>query len=253
MTFQDIFLLLFEYRAVIAGLIFAAPWLTWLLCVAIPGQREEPLLLSANLLLSALTLVLWAGYLAYASSTGGWEQVIEQADILLLFAPLYYVGTSLWVSKQRLPLDRIPAFRMFQGLAMIAAAYLFLSWMASKTRIIFLSYVPFRVWLWIIAIVIALGYWGYLRATGQSIKAPSSSPTDTTNKWHADIEQELNNLKGQARRTTSEQTNRARINLNTLIVPLVLIAIFLGLWGVTLKNAPKTPSTQPASSFVLPR
>lgn len=243
MTFQDLFVLLYDYRMAIATGIFAAPWLTWLLCVIIPGKREEPLLLSVNLLLSALSLMLWAGYLAYASSTGGWAKVVQQADILLLFAPLYYVGASLWVSKQRLPLERIPAFRMFQGLATIAAAYLLLSWFAAKIRIVMFSYIPLSVWLWLIAIIIGLGYWGYLRLTGQS---GSSQRKASASPWDGkDVDQELARMKRQV------QAERTRLNLNTLIVPLVLVAVFLGIWGLTLTQESEPTQGQPVSTRAL--
>ena len=112
MTLQELFLFFLEHRAIIVGLMLAAPWLSWLICVAIPGQQEEPLVLNLNLGLALLSLLGEVGYLLYATNLGGWSRVVSEADLLLLLAPLYYVGVSLWVSRQRLPLSQLPAFRV---------------------------------------------------------------------------------------------------------------------------------------------
>ncbi|MDJ0901014.1 MAG: hypothetical protein QNJ55_19600 [Xenococcus sp. MO_188.B8] len=183
----------------------AAPWLSWLICVAIPGQQEEPLVLNLNLGLALLSLVGEIGYLLYATNTGGWSRVVSEADLLLLLAPLYYVGVSLWVSRQRLPLSQLPAFRVVQGLGMIAAAYLLLSWILSRIHLIFWSYLPLGSFLFMIAAVVGLAYLGYLRLRGHETSSQKSHSNKTwsnpTNKQlNEGIEDELERLRRQIRR-----------------------------------------------------
>ncbi|MDX2272146.1 MAG: hypothetical protein NW237_09395 [Cyanobacteriota bacterium] len=166
MTLETFFILLNENSIPITLLIVAAPWLVWILCSWIPGQREEPFLLSLNLALAVLSLALWAGYLAYASNTGGWQQVVKEANILLLGIPPYYVFTSLWVARQRMPLSQLPAFRTLQGVAIMVGAYLVLSWLGRRIHIIFFSYMPFSAFLWILAGLLGVAYLGYRRLMG---------------------------------------------------------------------------------------
>jgi hypothetical protein len=154
-----------EYRLPIIFLMLATPWLTYLICYSIPGKREEPILLSANLWLSVLGLLTLTGYLAYATHTKGWEMIVKQADVFLLFLPPYHIITSLWLSKQRLPLVEIPAFRSLQGLVAMAGVYLVLAWIASATRIyiIVFSFIPFHIFLGLLALLVGIGYLGYRR------------------------------------------------------------------------------------------
>ncbi len=166
MTLKELFLLFLEYRELIVGLMLIAPWLSWLICVAIPGKREDPLVLNLNLALALLIVLGEIGYVLYATNTGGWSKVVREADILLLLAPLYYVTVSLWLTRQRLPLEQLPAFRVLQGVGMIAIAYLVLSWIGSKLRLVLISYLPFGFLLLLLASLVGLAYLGYLRVRG---------------------------------------------------------------------------------------
>ncbi|CAN1210613.1 hypothetical protein TUMEXPCC7403_10480 [Tumidithrix helvetica PCC 7403] len=157
-----------EYRIPIIFLMLATPWLTYLICYAIPGKKEEPFVLSANLWLSVLSMLTLAGYLTYATHTKGWEMIVKQADAFLLFIPPYHLITSLWLSKQRLPLIEIPAFRTLQGLIVMAGVYMVLAWIASATRIyiIVFSFLPFPMFLGFLALLVGIGYLGYRRTFG---------------------------------------------------------------------------------------
>ncbi len=95
MTLKELFLWFLQYRELIVGLMLIAPWVSWLICVAIPGNREEPLVLNFNLALALLIILGEIGYVLYATNTGRWTKVVREADILLLLAPLYYVTVSL--------------------------------------------------------------------------------------------------------------------------------------------------------------
>ena len=205
MTLQELFLFFLEHRAIIVGLMMTAPWLSWLICVAIPGQQEEPLVLNINLGLALLSLLGEVGYLLYATNTGGWSQVVSEADLLLLLAPLYYVVVSLWVSRQRLPLSQLPAFRVIQGLGMIAVAYLLLSLIMSKIRLIFFSYLPFGFFLLLLASLVGLAYLGYLRLRGHEtsseqsdFKTTRSSPKNK--QLNDEVSGELERLRRQMKR-----------------------------------------------------
>ncbi|MGB3294005.1 MAG: hypothetical protein WBB01_13550 [Phormidesmis sp.] len=161
MSLEMLYSQILAARVPIMLLLFGSPWVTYLGCFAIPGKREEPVLLSINLALSTLSVLMLVGYLAYATNTGGWASVVKQADILLLFLPVYHLGVSLWLARLRLPLRRIPAFRTMQGLVMLSAAFLALSWILAKIRIILFSRLPFGTFLLLIALLLALGYAGY--------------------------------------------------------------------------------------------
>lgn len=161
MTLESLFGAIVAYRIPIILLLLATPWLTYLICYFIPGKKEEPFLLSVNLGLATFSMILLSGYLAYATNTGGWRLVVQQADLFLLFLPPYHLITSLWLSKQRLPLQLIPAYRTLQGLVMMAGVFLFVSWLMSRIRIIFFSYIPFTTFLWLLAIALGIGYLGY--------------------------------------------------------------------------------------------
>jgi hypothetical protein len=158
MTLETLFT---EYRTPLILLMFATPWVTFLACRLIPGQQEEPFLLSANLALSVLSLLCLSGYLAYVTNTGGWQQLIQQADIFLLVLPLYHLSISLWLSQFRMPLHQIPAFRTLQGIAMMGCVYLIFSWLASRIYIVFFSFMPFNSFLIILAAIVGFGYMGY--------------------------------------------------------------------------------------------
>ncbi len=167
MTIEALFSQIVNYRDLIIFAILIAPWLTWLICFLIPGYWEEPYLLSLNLWLALFTMLVWVGYLAYTTDTGGWSLVVKQADILLLITPPYYLLASLWMSKQRIPLDLIPAFRTLEGLIFMAGAFLVLSWILSRIRVVFLSFIPSSVFLGILAFVVVLGYLGYRQVRGK--------------------------------------------------------------------------------------
>ena len=208
MTLKELFLLFVEYRGLILGVMLIAPWLSWLICVAIPGEQEEPWVLNFNLALALLSLLLTIGYLLYATNIGGWSQVVTEADLLLLLAPLYYVAVSLWVSRQRLPLSQLPAFRVLQGLGMIVTAYLLLSWIASKIRLIFFTYLPLGFFLLLLASLVGLAYLGYLKLRGDDISISSEksgfrSQTRSSPKQkplNDEVEDELERLRRQMKR-----------------------------------------------------
>ena len=163
MSLETLYSQILAARTPIILLLFGSPWVTYLSCFAIPGKREEPVLLSVNLSLSTLSVLMLVGYLAYATNTGGWARVVTQADVLLLLMPVYHLGVSLWLARLRLPLRRIPAFRTMQGLVMLGGAFLILSWVLSKIRIVLFSYLPFGTFLALIALLLVLGYAGYRR------------------------------------------------------------------------------------------
>ncbi len=166
MTLESLFNSIVTYRLPLILILLGSPWMTYLACSLIPGKREEPYLLSVNLGLSMVSMLLLSGYLAYATNTGGWQKVIQQADILLLFLPPYHLITSLWLSRQRLRLQLIPAFHTLQGLTMLGGVFIVLSWLASKIHIVLFSYLPFSTFLGILAILLGIGYVGYRKLFG---------------------------------------------------------------------------------------
>lgn len=123
MSLETLYSEILAYRIPIILLLVGSPWVIYLLCFVIPQQREEPLLLSVNLALSTLSILMLVGYLAYATNTGGWAQVVTQADVVLLLLPPYHLAVSLWLSRLRLPLQLIPAFRTMQGLLMLRGGF----------------------------------------------------------------------------------------------------------------------------------
>ena len=161
MTLLDLFIAIAHYQIPLILFLIGTPWITYLACYAIPGKREEPYLLSFNLGISVTSMLLLAGYLAYTTNTGGWQKVAQEANIFLLFLPPYHLITSVWLSKQRLPLQSIPAFRTLQGLVILGGVFLAFSWLASKIHIVLFSRMPFSTFLAIIALLLALAYWGY--------------------------------------------------------------------------------------------
>ncbi len=197
MTLHALFTLFVEYRSAVLFLLFFAPWLALGLCVAIPGRREEPFILSFNLGMACFSLLLAMGYLIYATNTGGWGKVVQEADILLMLAPCYYVGVSLWVTKQRLPLEQVPAFRVMQGLAFIGVGYLGIAWFLSKIRFLIFSYLPFPVLLLLLLGLLGVIYTGYLRLTGKDAEhsSPASRQGSEASPDAASIEDELEHLR----------------------------------------------------------
>lgn len=162
MTLAALFSFIMEYRAFFILFMLTAPWVAWLICLSIPGRWEEPYVLSANFGFVVLALFFWSGYLAYATNVdGGWQSVVQNADFMLLLLPPYYFFASRWVSKKRMELNDIPAYRLLQGMAMMALVYLVLSWFGNRVRFIFFSFMPFNVFLWLLAAVLAFGYFGY--------------------------------------------------------------------------------------------
>lgn len=167
MTFEAVYLAIQANKGPLMILMLSSPWLAYVTCQLIPGKREEPFVLSANLTLSVISLVLWSGYMAYATNTGGWSLVVKQADLVLLFLPMYHLVISLWLSRRCIPLASIPAFRALQGLALMAVAFLALSWLLSRIRILLFSFLPFPTLLWGLAVLVGLGYLGYLKLVGK--------------------------------------------------------------------------------------
>ncbi len=166
MTLETLFISLNNNAGWIALLVFALPWLVWVVCDLIPGDWEEPWILSINMMVAVTSMAMWAGYLAFASNVGGWEKVIKEAQVLLLVLPPYYVLMSMWVARQRMPLSQIPAFRTLQGLGILCGVYLILSWLGRRVYIVFFSYMRFSSFLWILAILLLVGYLGYRRMLG---------------------------------------------------------------------------------------
>ncbi|NEQ52189.1 MAG: hypothetical protein F6K11_18955, partial [Leptolyngbya sp. SIO3F4] len=140
----------------------------------------------------------------YATNAGGWTRVIQEADILLMLAPCYYVGVSLWVTKQRLPLEQVPAFRAVQGLALIGVGYLGVAWFLSKIRFMIFSYVPFHVLVALLLGLLGVMYFGYLRLTGKDTEQSNRSDSyrggsDQANAAAESIDEELERLRRQSR------------------------------------------------------
>ena len=180
MTFQELFTLLNQYQPIVLLMIVLAPWLALGICLAIPGQREEPFVLSFNLGMAVISLLMAIGYLLYATHSGGWTRVVEEANVLLMLAPCYYVGVSLWVTKQRLPLGQIPVFRAIQGLALIGAGYLGIAWVLSKIRILALTFIPFQVLVLLLLGLAGVVYLGYLRFTGSDVEPSKVYSSDAS-------------------------------------------------------------------------
>ncbi len=195
MTLQALFTAFVTHKpAVLLGLFFA-PWLALGLCIAIPGRREEPFILSFNLGMAALSLLMAIGYVMYATSQGGWARVVQEADVLLMLAPCYYVGVSLWVTKQRLPLEAVPAFRVIQGLAFIGMGYLGIAWFLSKIRFLVFSYVPFPFLVMLLLGLLGVMYVGYLRVTGKDTERSPRPGTDHPTSPATSIDEELEQLR----------------------------------------------------------
>jgi hypothetical protein len=159
--------LLTLYKIPIILLIFLSPWIAYFICVVVPGTKEEPYVLSINLSMSAFIAIVFAGYIAYASNTGGWGKVGKEADILLLISAPYHIICSIILAKKRMPLSRIPAFKFIQGLLFMSLAFMFLSWLSSRIHLYFFSYLPFNSVLIILAIVLLIGYVGYTKVFGE--------------------------------------------------------------------------------------
>ncbi len=164
MTFESLFTI---YKLPIILVMLGLPWTAYLICFVIPGRREEPFVLSANLAISVIGMLTLSGYLAYVTNTGGWQQFVRQTDIILFFLPLYHLAVSLWLSRLRMPLAMIPAFRFMQGAALMGVVFLCFSWLASRIYIVLFSYIPFSSFLGILAVLLAVAYMGYLKMLGK--------------------------------------------------------------------------------------
>ena len=166
MTLEALFSNIALYHIPLILILVASPWVTYLACYFIPGKREEPYLLSINLGISMVSMLLLSGYLAYVTNTDGWQKIIKQANLFLLFLPIYHLMISLWLSSLRIPLQLIPAFRTLQGLTMLGGVFMVLSWLASKIHIVLFSHLPFGSFLVILAVLLGLGYAGYRKVFG---------------------------------------------------------------------------------------
>lgn len=167
MTLEGLFVAIAELRVPIGLLLLCAPWVTYGICYAIPGQREEPAVLSVNLALAMLSFLLWLGYLLYAVATGGWQQVVRQADLVLLLLPPYYFAVSLWLTRRRLPLEFVPAARWLRGLAYLSGGLFAFFWILGRVRIVLLSFVPFPVLVAIVLVCLAIAYLGFRYLSGR--------------------------------------------------------------------------------------
>lgn len=161
MTLEELFGAIVAWRVPLLLLMLSAPWVTYLICYAIPGQREEPVVLSINLSLSILSFLLWLGYLLYTVNSIGWQGVVLQADVLLLLLPPYYFGISLWVSRRRLPLEKVPVARFLKGLAFLSGGLFATFWLLDRIRIIFFAYLPLPLFLGVLLTCLTLAYLGY--------------------------------------------------------------------------------------------
>ncbi|ERN41151.1 hypothetical protein KR51_00022790 [Rubidibacter lacunae KORDI 51-2] len=168
MTIEQLFAAIAFWRVPLVLLMLAAPWITYLICHTIPGQSEEPAVLSVNLGLSMLSSILWLGYLLYAVNIGGgWQQVVRKDDVGLLLLPPYCFLTSLWIARRRLPLELVPATRMLRGLALISVGLFALFWLLGRIRIFIFYYVPFPVFLGIVLFLVATIYLGFSYLNGR--------------------------------------------------------------------------------------
>ncbi|KPQ33873.1 MAG: Ca2+ regulator and membrane fusion protein Fig1 [Phormidesmis priestleyi Ana] len=189
MTLQNLYALIYDYKSAVILVILLLPWISLGICVAIPGDKEEPFVLNFNLLMAVLSLLMAVGYIWYMSKTGNWDTAVLETDILLMAAPLYYVGVSLWITRKRLPLAKLAVYRTVQGLALVGAGYLGLTWIASKIRLLIFSYLPIQVLLLLILGLIGVAYMGYLKLTGKTennathrASSGSSSPAAGQNR-----------------------------------------------------------------------
>ena len=206
MTFQDFFSILATHKILVLLVLLSAPWFALGICMALPGKRLEFFVLNFNLGMAFLTLILVLGYVLYATSQGGWTQVVEEADMLLLLAPFYYAGVSLWMTRQRVSLNDLPIVRIVQGIALITASYLLLSWILRKARIIIFAYVSSQFLVLILLGIVGLGYFGYKRLMGSDFhtspeakRSPRSSPPPASSTRgsspYSSIDDELEQLR----------------------------------------------------------
>jgi len=194
MTLQQAYSLLLDHRPTILLILLLAPWLALGICVAVPGKKEEPFVLSFNLFMAVASLLLAVGYVWYSTHTAGVGKLVQEADILLILAPCYYVGVSLWITRQRLPLSQVPAFRAIQGIALIIAGYLGLAWILSKIRILIFSFLPFPLLVLFILALISVGYLGYQRLTGKDVST-ARQPDASSPFSGSSIDDELDALR----------------------------------------------------------
>jgi hypothetical protein len=166
MTLESLYRAIADNSFPIILLMLATPWVSYLLCYAIPGRKEEPFVLSVNLAISVVSVLMLIGYLAYALNTGGIQTVVKQANVFLLLLPAYHLIVSIWLARLRVPLEVIPAFRTLQGLVLMGAVYLALSWVMGRVYIIFFSYLPLSTFLFILALLLGIGYLGFRRVFG---------------------------------------------------------------------------------------
>jgi hypothetical protein len=202
MTLQEIYTLIYDCRFAVLLVMLLLPWVALGICIAIPGDQEEPLILNLNLSMAVLSLFMVVGYVWHATHTAGWNKVVRETDILLLLVPFYYVGVSLWVTRQRLPLSEMPVYRAVQGLALLGAGYLGLSWLLSKIHILVLTFMPFQFLIGLILGLIGVAYLGYLRLTGADVSpaehrgaASRNSRRNRSSHTDTDIDDELERLK----------------------------------------------------------
>ena len=93
MSLESLYGEILVHRVPIILLLLCSPWVTYLSCYMLSGRKAEPLLLNVNLYGSMFSLFVLAGYLVYATNTGGWAAVVPKADILLLRFGLAFFRT----------------------------------------------------------------------------------------------------------------------------------------------------------------
>lgn len=209
MTVQDFFSFLTIHRTLVVIVLLCAPWLSLGITMAISDHRVQPLVLNFNLGMAFLSLFLALGYILYATHQGGWRKIVTEADILLLLSPFYYVGVSLWITRQRVSLADLSVVRIVQGLALITASYLGISWLLRKTHIIILARVSSSFLMVICLAFVGMAYLGYVLMTDseryQTTNRPKrsskpQSPAQPSGSQNTSIDDELEELRRNLRK-----------------------------------------------------
>jgi hypothetical protein len=139
-----------------------SPWIAYYLCVIIPGKVEEPYILSGNLFISALATFILSVYLTFSLNRSGFRTSGQEADLFLMLSVPYHLILSVHLSKKRMSLSEIPAFRMIQGGIILSISLFILLSLFSKIRIYIFSYLSFNNLLIIVGILMFFAYIGWL-------------------------------------------------------------------------------------------
>lgn len=155
-----------QYRIPLLIFMILSPWVAYFLCIIIPGKTEEPYILSANLFVSAIATLIFCVYLTFSLNRYGFRAIGREADLFLLISVPYHLILSINLSKKRLRLSEIPAFRIIRGGIIISIAFFILTSILDRVRIYFFSYMPFNTFLIIVGVVLFIGYLGWLEIFG---------------------------------------------------------------------------------------